>query len=161
MNFGDSLKRLRRERGLTQQQVADMLHIHKQAYQRYESEKVIPSIEFLVRIADIFEVSADYLLGRVKFAKGATVYLISYDLHLPVQEYPEIIKAIETYQYHCHILKSQWFIYSDKTAEQIFNHLSRFIDEDDELFVCEVNANCVSKFNEPRPNKWVDNLHRN
>ena len=64
MNFGDSFKRFRQERGLTQQQIADTLHIHKQAYQRYESGKVIPSIEVLVKLADGFNISTDYLLGR-------------------------------------------------------------------------------------------------
>ena len=64
MNFGDSFKRFRQERGLTQQQIADTLHIHKQAYQRYESGRVIPSIEVLVKIADAYDLSTDYLLGR-------------------------------------------------------------------------------------------------
>ncbi|MBQ6976344.1 MAG: hypothetical protein IJQ16_07310 [Selenomonadaceae bacterium] len=89
------------------------------------------------------------------------VYLVSYDLNAPEQDYPKIIKAIETYDLHCRILKSQWLIFSNRSAEQIFNHLSRFIDEDDELFVCEVTRNCCGKFNENRPQKWVDNLHRN
>ena len=92
------------------------------------------------------------------------VYLVSYDLNEPGQDYPAITKAIESYcknnEHFCKVLKSQWFIYSGKTAEQIFNHLSRFIDENDELFVCELNANCFGKFNEQRPAKWVDNLHR-
>ena len=64
MNLGDSFRRFRKELGLTQQQVADTLHIHKQAYQRYESGKVVPSIEFLVKIADAYELSTDYLVGR-------------------------------------------------------------------------------------------------
>lgn len=55
MTIADSFKRFRQERGLTQQQVADSLHIHKQAYQRYESGKVIPSIEFLVKMADAYD----------------------------------------------------------------------------------------------------------
>ena len=88
------------------------------------------------------------------------VYLISYDLNLPEQDYPRIIKAIETYEPNCHILKSQWLIWSNHSAEQIFNHLCRFIDDNDELFVCEVSRNCEGKFNEIRPHKWVDNLHR-
>lgn len=89
------------------------------------------------------------------------VYLISYDLNAPEQDYPKIIKAIETYDSCCRVLKSQWLIFSNHSAERIFNHLSRFIDEDDELFVCEVNANCAGKFNGSRPRKWLDNLHRN
>ena len=59
MNIVDSFKRFRQERGLTQQQVADTLHIHKQAYQRYESGRVVPSIEVLVKIADAYDLSTD------------------------------------------------------------------------------------------------------
>lgn len=66
MNFADSLKRFRKERELTQQQVADVLGIHKQAYQRYESGKVVPSVEVLINIANAFDVDANYLLGLVK-----------------------------------------------------------------------------------------------
>ena len=89
------------------------------------------------------------------------VYLVSYDLNAPEQDYPQIIKAIETYDLNCRVLKSQWLIWSNRSAEQIFNHLSRFIDDDDELFVCEVTRNCEGKFNDNRPRKWVDNLHHN
>ena len=92
------------------------------------------------------------------------VYLVSYDLNEPCKDYSALIRAIETYnangEHFCKVLKSQWFIYSNKTAEQIFVHLRRFIDDDDELFVCELNANCFGKFNELRPVKWVDNLRR-
>ena len=91
------------------------------------------------------------------------VYLVSYDLNEPDKDYSALWSAIETYnangEHFCKVLKSQWFIYSNKTAYEIFNHLRRFIDENDELFVCEVNANCFGKFNQQRPAKWVDNLH--
>ena len=87
-------------------------------------------------------------------------YLISYDLNEPGQDYPSIIKAIETYETRCKILKSQWLLLSNKTADEIFRHLNRFIDTNDELFVCEINWNCCGKFNESLPCKWVDNLRR-
>ena len=64
MTVADSFKRFRQERGLTQQQVADAIKIHKQAYQRYEYGTHIPSAAVLVNLADYFNVSTDYLLGR-------------------------------------------------------------------------------------------------
>ena len=92
------------------------------------------------------------------------VYFVSYDLNNPGKDYSALIKAIETYnannEHYCKVLMSQWFIYSNKTAEQIFTHLRRFIDDNDELFVCELNANCFGRFNEPLPAKWVDSLRR-
>lgn len=58
------LKRLRKERKLTQQNVAESLHISRQLYSFYENGKREPNIENLSLLADFFDVSIDYLLGR-------------------------------------------------------------------------------------------------
>lgn len=63
MTIADSFKRFRKGRGLTQQEVAEALDIHKQAWQRYESGKVVPSATFVRDLAEIFSVSTDYLMG--------------------------------------------------------------------------------------------------
>ena len=64
MTIGDSFKRFRKERGLTQQQVANALNMQKQSWQRYEQGKVIPAATVIINLADFFNVSTDYLLGR-------------------------------------------------------------------------------------------------
>ena len=64
MTLADSFRRFRQEYGLTQQQVANALNIHKSAYQRYEGGKIIPAATIIINLADAFNVSADYLLGR-------------------------------------------------------------------------------------------------
>ena len=58
------LKELRKEKGLSQMQVAICCDITEKAYQNYELNRREPKIEILVRIADLFEVSLDYLCGR-------------------------------------------------------------------------------------------------
>lgn len=57
-------KKLRLERNLTQKQVADGLGIAEQAYQRYEYGKTTPSATVLIALADFYDVSLDYLVGR-------------------------------------------------------------------------------------------------
>lgn len=57
-------KKIRLERNFTQKQVADGLHISEQAYQRYEYGKVVPSSTILISLADFYDVSLDYLVGR-------------------------------------------------------------------------------------------------
>lgn len=57
-------KKIRLERGFTQKQVADGLNIPEQGYQRYEYGKVVPSALVLIALADFFDVSLDYLVGR-------------------------------------------------------------------------------------------------
>lgn len=61
------LKRLRerrKEKGLTQCQVAIYCDITEKAYQNYELMAREPKLEILIKIADLFDVSLDYLVGR-------------------------------------------------------------------------------------------------
>ncbi len=60
----DRIKKLRLDRNLTQKQVADALEIQRPTYTRYETGIREPDLEALNRLADFFEVSVDYLLGR-------------------------------------------------------------------------------------------------
>lgn len=62
--LSDRLKALRKEKGYTQGQVAIYCDITEKAYQNYELMTREPKIEILIRIADFYNVSLDYLLGR-------------------------------------------------------------------------------------------------
>ena len=63
----ERLKQLRKEHHLTQQNVADRLGVKLRTYQYYEGKddkSHRPDLETLVALADLFEVSVDYLIGR-------------------------------------------------------------------------------------------------
>lgn len=62
--FAQRLEKLRLEKGLTHQEMADMLGITRQAYGNYESGKREPDFKTLDKLADFFNVSLDYLLGK-------------------------------------------------------------------------------------------------
>lgn len=68
--FNKRLREVRMNSGLTQQNMADKLGISLNAYQKYEQAERSPSLECLVSIADIFDVSLDYLLCRDDFIKS-------------------------------------------------------------------------------------------
>lgn len=59
--FGNELRRLRISCGLTQQAVADALHVNRATYTYYETGKTTPSVERLGKIAEIFGVSELHL----------------------------------------------------------------------------------------------------
>lgn len=59
-----NLKNLRKELGISQKQIADILHISQQTYSDYENCKTEPTSETLITIANYFEVTIDELLGR-------------------------------------------------------------------------------------------------
>lgn len=63
MTFGEALKRFRESYGLSQSAVASRLEVKTPLYQRYEWGKTSPSVEFIIKMAREFDVSADYLLG--------------------------------------------------------------------------------------------------
>ena len=58
------LLQLRKESGLTQQQTANMIQITLRQYQRFEKGDQKPGYDNLVKLADCFQVSLDYLVGR-------------------------------------------------------------------------------------------------
>lgn len=64
MEFGERLRELRKMKGLTQRELAEILGINEVSYQRYEYGLSYPTFKKLIIIADYFMVSIDYLVGR-------------------------------------------------------------------------------------------------
>lgn len=62
--LGDKLKKLRESAGLQQAQVAKLLGLERTTVYHYEFGDRQPSLQTLVRYAEIFHVTTDYLLGR-------------------------------------------------------------------------------------------------
>lgn len=60
----ETIRNLRIDRGYTQQQIADYLHIKQNTYSQYEIGVLNYPIESIMRLADFYGVSVDYLLGR-------------------------------------------------------------------------------------------------
>ena len=58
------LQELRKESGMTQQQVADAIQTTLRQYQRFEKGEQKPGYDNLIKLADCFQVSLDYLAGR-------------------------------------------------------------------------------------------------
>ena len=63
-SFSKRIKELRKERKLKQQELADEFSIKLRTYQGYEYGESYPEVAKLIAIADFFDVSVDYLLGR-------------------------------------------------------------------------------------------------
>jgi len=73
--FPSRLNQTRKSRGYTAQQMADALQMQIRGYRKYESGDSAPSLDGLVLIADLLNVSIDYLLGRDDYLEslGVTV----------------------------------------------------------------------------------------
>ena len=64
MELSAALKRFRKSLGITQKQAASAANVAERLYQSYEYGKVVPSAKVLITLADYFDVSLDYLVGR-------------------------------------------------------------------------------------------------
>ena len=64
MDLSNAFRRFRKEFGLTQKEVAEHAHVDVRTYQNYEYGEIVPSATVLIAIANHYDVSLDYLVGR-------------------------------------------------------------------------------------------------
>lgn len=94
-----NLRLLREETGLSQQKLADMLNISQQAIFKYEKTSNEPDISTLIKLAEIFDVTVDYLIGNseirergakcgsIPLTEGETEHIRRWrDLPVPIRE---------------------------------------------------------------------------
>ena len=62
--LNESIRNLRVANGLSQVELAKKLNVSKQCVSNWENDNVLPSIDMLIKLADLFKVSTDILLGR-------------------------------------------------------------------------------------------------
>ena len=62
----EAIRNLRLDRGYTQQQIAEYLNIKQNTYSQYEIGVLNYPVDVLIKLADFYDVSVDYLLGRTK-----------------------------------------------------------------------------------------------
>ncbi|WP_107841690.1 helix-turn-helix domain-containing protein [Metasolibacillus meyeri] len=94
------LKSLRKEFGKTQQDVADYLGVTRPAYTAYEIDKRSPDHETLSKLATLYNVSVDYLLGRTDNKNPSDQYEIqTIAAHKEGEEWTEEeLKTIEEFK---------------------------------------------------------------
>lgn len=75
-----NLKNLRKEKGISQQQLADVIGISQQSINKYENHSIEPDISTLISLANYFETSVDYLIGNTAI-KRKIENVRTYDLN--------------------------------------------------------------------------------
>lgn len=103
MNYGERLKKLRESKKLSQQQLAEKLNINRSTYARYELGQTQPDFETLEKLADFFEVSTDYLLGREETYKKVSIN--GSEVKLSAEEY-KVFQELKKYPVLFHDLAS-------------------------------------------------------
>lgn len=76
-----NLKKLRTEKGISQQKLADILGTSQQAINKYENQNCEPDIDMLISMAEYFGTTVDYLIGKESEGYSSD-YLSSHEIEL-------------------------------------------------------------------------------
>lgn len=93
MNFGDRLKQIRANQGLSQEQLAEKIGVSRQAITKWETNRGLPDVENMIILAEIFKVTLDELIlqrkqeqeAEEKMFESETVYDIDGDKHFDIR----------------------------------------------------------------------------
>lgn len=97
MNFGNRLKIIRQNNSLTQEELAKKINTSRSNIANYENDKNMPSIDILVKLANIFDCSIDYLIGndtKSNIEHKNTLEKELFDLDLTEEEFNQIINNV-------------------------------------------------------------------
>lgn len=119
--FGERLKELRKSKGYTQQQLADIFSLSKSSISRYEKNLQLPEASTLPRIAEFFGVSLDYLMGH-DGEDNERLYEFNIDDIVIPEDYLEKYKVT-------HMDKKQYVLYFKREIEAFF--MNDEFDEED------------------------------
>lgn len=137
MDINSKLKQLRKQKGINQDEAAQLLGVSLSSYQKYEREKnsVTPSLEVLIKLADFYGVTTDYLLGREPIKnpmQGLNIGVEAVDSEKFIEEYnklPDIVKQvfIDTMLKlsEAAIQRDSEYLYNGSTAEKLHAELDR------------------------------------
>lgn len=112
LTFSEILKKLREDHDYTQQQLADALHISKNSISHYELKVSMPSIDVLIEMADIFDVSLDYLLGRTNVNLSNKLLEKSVDKNITAGQAIESILKLDR-EHRADLVKLLYYIEAD------------------------------------------------
>lgn len=101
MVLGYRIKRLRKEKLLSQNQLGKLLGVSKVSVSGYENGTRVPSMDTLVKLLDVFNISADFILGREINAvceddNNINIFLSSQDINIikEIKDNPSIYSRI-------------------------------------------------------------------
>lgn len=95
--IGERLQELRKDAGLSQKELAVRLSLSHHTISSYEREKSVPNDEIKIKIAQLFNVSLDYLLGLIKepypFVRNENVIILP--SNFPKEAKDDILQYVE------------------------------------------------------------------
>ncbi|HLR09056.1 MAG TPA: helix-turn-helix transcriptional regulator [Bacillota bacterium] len=72
MTFGEKIQKLRKEAGISQEEMAFQLQVSRQTISKWENDKGYPETEKIIKMSNIFHITLDYLLNESDISSGTT-----------------------------------------------------------------------------------------
>lgn len=116
MKFPEILKMLREKQGYTQKQLAEVIHVTKNFVSHYELGGCMPGIDILAAIADVFDVSLDFLLGRSKANLSKRLLDKTVDKTTAGELLADILRLDKEHKHD--LLKMLYYIKKDNTIQK-------------------------------------------
>ena len=66
MKFGDNLRQIRKDKKMSQEELAEKVNVTRQSVSKWESEQATPDLEKIILMSEYFEVTTDYLLKGIE-----------------------------------------------------------------------------------------------
>lgn len=153
MSFGQTIKKLRRDADMTQEQLAELLMISPQAVSRWETDAAMPDISLLAPLANLFNVTTNSLLGVDIYKKDEKVRALSHEIQkLYSSDYEKWADALELTRKSLKQYPGEWEFKYWLMFLLIYNHANGDVELHDKCIreampVCEdILAN--------DPNEW-------
>lgn len=139
MTFGEKLQKLRRESGLSQEKLAEQLHVSRQAISKWELGTAAPDTDNIVRLSKFFQVPLEYLM-----LENCTDPNQAIGVRGKAQTPPETPQAQEKSESWWAKVKPVWFI----LAGVLLEFLSLFFCDDVQARDLQVYGQCYSDVSE-------------
>lgn len=91
--FGEILAELRKDKGLSQKELAMVFHVSSSTISSYETGSHLPNSEQIVAFADYFDVTTDYLLGRSSCDMSPEILTKPFSCKLCIQDVINMLEA--------------------------------------------------------------------
>lgn len=82
--FGSILEELRKDANMTQKELSEVIFVTTGTISNYENDRYLPDIEKLIMLADHFDVTTDYLLGRTSYSLNPDIFETTIDTTITI-----------------------------------------------------------------------------
>ena len=115
LSIGEQLSEIRKDKGYTQEDLAEVLHVTKSTLSNYENDRRTPDIAFIKSFSKVMDVSVDYIIGITEIPQGISILkkrigknttveqIINMLLTLDSKHGEDLVSQLNYISFHCKV----------------------------------------------------------